>query len=58
MKPKWKLISLLTSTAVGVALIGMGWDADGAWLRQLAVLCGAFFIGHVATEALNEGEEE
>ena len=48
---KWKLISLLTSTAVGVALIGMGWDADGAWLRQLAVLCGAFFIGHVATEA-------
>ena len=55
---KWKTMSLVMTTASGVAMIGMGWDADGAWLRQLAVLFGGFFVGHVVTEVLTEGGEE
>ena len=50
-------VSNIVMTAVGVVLIDVGWDAEGGgWLSQLALIFGGFFLGHVVTEVLNEGE--
>ena len=52
-------VSNIVMTAVGVVLIDVGWDVEGGgWLSQLALIFGGFFLGHVVTEVVNEGEEK